>query len=427
MDAITPTAAGRRAEAMAILRANDRGGYTVPTADLYPFQWNWDSAFCAMGFATFDEARGWDELDHLFLGQWDDGLVPHIIFHRPAETYFPGPDVWGTRHQPPTSGITQPPVAAIAARWMLGEARDKALAEARISQLYPKLLAWHRWWQAARDRDGLGLSALLHPWESGMDNSPVWDAAMEKVPRTQNPYQRKDLGHVEAGMRPRHIDYDRYIHLVETYRACGWDPARMWQAAPFKIAHIGVNAILQRAEADLAALGQRFGTPQEVQEINARQERRRTAMDRLWSEARSAYLSYDLIGGSVIDAPTNAGFLPLLTDQPAGRVQAMAAEIARWRGQGRYGVQTVSLDDPCVEPRRYWRGPVWAVVNSLLVDGLSRHGQGSLAAAITADTRALMLEHGFAEYFDPRDGTPCGGFNFSWTAAVGLFMALKPA
>ncbi len=38
-----------RAGAGAILRANDRGGYCVPTARLYPFQWNWDSAFVAHG------------------------------------------------------------------------------------------------------------------------------------------------------------------------------------------------------------------------------------------------------------------------------------------------------------------------------------------------------------------------------------------
>ena len=32
-------------QAEAILRARDRGGYTAPTAGLYPYQWNWDSAF----------------------------------------------------------------------------------------------------------------------------------------------------------------------------------------------------------------------------------------------------------------------------------------------------------------------------------------------------------------------------------------------
>ena len=29
------------------LAKNDRGGYTVPTANLYPYQWNWDSVFAA--------------------------------------------------------------------------------------------------------------------------------------------------------------------------------------------------------------------------------------------------------------------------------------------------------------------------------------------------------------------------------------------
>ena len=78
-------------QARAILRRNDRGGYTVPTDRLYPFQWNWDSAFVAMGWATFDEARGFTEVERLLEGQWDDGLVPQIVFHAPSDDYFPGP------------------------------------------------------------------------------------------------------------------------------------------------------------------------------------------------------------------------------------------------------------------------------------------------------------------------------------------------
>ncbi len=100
--------------ARAVLAANDRGGYTVPTDRLYPFQWNWDSAFVAMGFATFDIDRALSELEALARGQWADGMIPQIIFHKPAETYFPGPDVWRTNHSIPTSGITQPPVFALA-------------------------------------------------------------------------------------------------------------------------------------------------------------------------------------------------------------------------------------------------------------------------------------------------------------------------
>ena len=81
--------------AEAVLRANDRGGYTVPTAGLYPYQWNWDSAFAALGFAEFDIDRAWRELETLAEGAWPNGMWPHILFRADDPDYFPGPSVWG--------------------------------------------------------------------------------------------------------------------------------------------------------------------------------------------------------------------------------------------------------------------------------------------------------------------------------------------
>ena len=77
-----------------ILRKNDKGGFTVPTSGLYPYQWNWDSVFVAMGFATFDESRACREIETVFDAQWNNGFVPHIIFRRDDPDYFPGPSVW---------------------------------------------------------------------------------------------------------------------------------------------------------------------------------------------------------------------------------------------------------------------------------------------------------------------------------------------
>ena len=57
-----------RVAARETLRANDRGGYTVPNGHIYPFQWNWDSAFVSLGFADFDTDRAWREVETLFLG-----------------------------------------------------------------------------------------------------------------------------------------------------------------------------------------------------------------------------------------------------------------------------------------------------------------------------------------------------------------------
>lgn len=90
------TAASLTELATKTLIANDLGGYTVPTHGLYPFQWNWDSAITALGWMKSDESRAWQEIDVLFSGQWDDGMVPHILFHKDSTTYFPGPDVWGS-------------------------------------------------------------------------------------------------------------------------------------------------------------------------------------------------------------------------------------------------------------------------------------------------------------------------------------------
>jgi hypothetical protein len=84
------------AAATATLDRNWRDGYTLPSPHLYPFQWNWDAGFIALGLAYVRPDRAISELRSVFRGQWLNGMVPHIVFHRPADNYFPGPDVWGT-------------------------------------------------------------------------------------------------------------------------------------------------------------------------------------------------------------------------------------------------------------------------------------------------------------------------------------------
>jgi hypothetical protein len=410
--------------ARAVLRANDHGGYTVPTDRLYPFQWNWDSGFVAMGWATFDEARGFREIERLLEGQWEDGLVPQIVFHAPSDDYFPGPEVWGIKRTPPTSGITQPPILATAVRRMWEGTRDRAAAEARVAALYPKLLASHRWWRRARDPGGTGLVATLHPWETGMDNSPAWDAALARVPaETVTPVVRRDTTHVDASMRPRGVEYLRFIHLVDLFRDAGWEPGRMLSVSPFRVVDVGTNAILLRAERDLLILAGRFGSAAEAGEISGRIAEMECAIDWLWNKARGIYVSFDLIGDVPIEAATSAGLLPLFGGGvPAGRVPAMTATLRRWGQAVRHLVPSTDPADTRFEPHRYWRGPVWAVVNWMLAEGLAEAGELALAEDVHAATAALILDRGFSEYFDPTTGEGIGGGTFSWTAAIGLVL-----
>ena len=414
----------RIASAQATLRANDRGGYTVPNPRIYPFQWNWDSAFVAMGFGTFDESRAFDEIDLLLKGQWANGLVPHIVFHAPADNYFPGPSVWGTNQTTPSSGITQSPVLASAARRLWDTATDRAQAEARLARIYPGLVRYHDWWANTRDPHATGLVTTLHPWETGGDNSPAWDAPLARVPQdTITPIVRKDDKVVDPTMRPRAHDYQRYIHLVDTFRGVGWDPMKMLTASPFRVADIGTNAILLRAERDLAALAEHFGSAPERVAIAARIPRMQAAIANQWDAERGHFFSRDLISGEPIRVATSGGFLPLWAGAAtAAQAATQATTLARWTSKVAFLVPSTDPDDPLYEPRRYWRGPIWSVVNWMIAQGLAAYGQTEIAARIDADTRALVTKNGFWEYFDPRDGTGLGGPDFSWTAAIDLLL-----
>ncbi len=420
-----------RDDARAILAANDRGGYTVPTARLYPFQWNWDSAFVAMGFATFDPARAYRELERLVEGQWADGMIPHIVFHAPSDTYFPGPDVWGTRHAVPTSGISQPPVFATALRTVHDAAarHDAAGARERGRPLFQAALAWHRWWLSARDPDGMGLVALLHPWESGSDNSPAWDEALARVPTdTVTALRRKDTGHVDAAMRPHDEDYRRFIHLVDVYRAAGWQPAKQWRIAPFKVAEVQTTAILLRASRDLHQMADTLGTPCERAEIAGMIARLEAGLAGQWRPDLRRFVSRDLISGRDIDAPTQAGFVPVTAlDLTAGQRSAIEAELRLWCDGLLAGLPSTPRSDARFEAKRYWRGPVWAVINWLLVDGLERNGLTDVANLLRGRTVTAIETQGFAEYFDPVTGEGCGGLGFSWTAAAYLVLSARQA
>ena len=86
----------------------------------------------------------------------------------------------------------------------------------------------------------------------------------------------------------------------------------------------------------------------------------------------------------------------------------------------RHWVTTTSRLEPTWESRRYWRGPVWIIMNWFIIEGLQRYGFNELADVILRDTIGLMEAGGFREYYDARDGSGCGSTEFSWSAALAI-------
>lgn len=405
--------------AKAVLSKNDRGTYTVPTHGLYPFQWNWDSALSAIGFAHFNEARAWTEIETLFAHQWDDGMVPHIIFHELDDGYFPGPDVWATGRRVPTSGITQPPVAGFAARRIFGRARDKVLAAEKARALLPRIHAWHKWFFACRDPQRTGLVAIIHPWESGRDNSVDWDAAFERVPTDGvDPFTRRDTSHANPEHRPTDEQYKRYIWLVQRFRNLGWDNTKLHDASPFQIVDPGFNAILIRSCADLADLAETLGETEIAAQSRALADKAIAAMETLWSDALGQYVCYDRALGAPVDSPSIGGILAAFAPIPQVRARALSDRIDTLAASCNYLVPSHDPTAPEFDALRYWRGPIWLIVNYMIADGLENAGETAMADRINADCLRLIEKSGFAEYYGPMDAEACGGNAFTWTAAM---------
>ncbi|MFL4472101.1 hypothetical protein ACERZ8_20285 [Tateyamaria armeniaca] len=402
-------------QARQILRGNDRGGYTLPTHGLYPYQWNWDSAFAAWGFATFDIARAWDEFDTLLASQWDTGMVPHIIFHEVDPSYFPGPDVWSTGQSPATSGISQPPVAATMARlvWEM----DKAAGHDRLAEIYPKLVAWHRWWHEVRCVHGP--AAIIHPWESGRDNCPDWDIGMDGVDGSRvGPYTRRDTGHVDPSMRPHKEQYDRYIAMVQFGVSVGWDQRQIVADGPFLMADPGITFILLRAHADLIVLGEVLG--HDTSEIEGWAAQLRSALPEIWNADLGAYDARNLRNGRFAGVLGSGALLAYVAD--AGNPTLDEHLIRVWDAVS-YGIPSADPQADIFDARRYWRGPSWPFLNALIALGFREMGRHDLDARLRRETAQAIAKNGFAEYFDPHDATACGGANFTWTAAIWLTWA----
>ncbi len=414
--------------AKGILAINDLGNFTRPAPRQYPHQWNWDAAVIALGLSRFNLPRALQEIRSLLKGQWRDGMVPHIVYHTGPSDYFPTPDFWQIEGSPdapniPTSGITQPPLLSSIVRTI----HDRTPIKDFIQEVYPALLHWHRWFHTDRDADGSALACLVHPWESGTDDSPRWLAAMSHfIPHDLPPYQRRDNVHVSGSQRPNQVDYDRFIHLVNLFRVNRYNSKTMLASSPFLVQDILTNSILHRADQDLRALAVELGEP--TLEIDGWIHQVASIFtERFWDETAGLYYDFDRRLGSPIKVNTGLTFLPLyagLANQNQARrlVEDHLLNPAEYLPgpQVSYSITSTSRTEPTWEARRYWRGPVWIILNWLVAGGLSRYGYTSLANTIQQDSIKLIEQAGFWEYFDASDGSGCGSPDFSWSAALAI-------
>ena len=300
------------------------GGYII---------FDWDTYFTALMLALDQKELAYSNAIAITKAITEDGFIPNL------ESSF------GVK----SFDRSQPPVGSMCCKLIYDKYQEKWFLE----EVYDKLLTWNRWWEKARDNEGyLSWGSDPHPsgmdghskqgakWESGLDNSPLFDEAVF------NP-EKNTLELADAGLMGMYIADCNYL------------------------AEIAV--ILDRMD--------------DAAEIQTRAVKYTLKLQELWDEEMGIYRDKYTDTGQFSDhlAPTN--FYPLLSGVPT---QEQAERMIREHFMnpdefhGEWMIPSIARSDPGYKDNSYWRGRIWAPMNFLVYMGLRNYD--------LPEARSLLVE-----------------------------------
>ena len=301
--------------------------------------WLDDVLYHALLAGTLDLTLAEENLRAVFAGRTEAGNLPCLLTGR---------DAWVDRSQPPIGAFV---LWLLYQRW--GERR-------LLESAWEVLLDNHEWWWRERDgnRNGLleygtspvgeGLyrgTALAARDESSMDNSPVHD---------------------EATLIPE-------SHTLDCE-------------------DVGLNSLLVLDGEMLALVAAELGRDGEARRMETRARNLAGRIrEALWDPEREVFANR-LWSGRFVSSIAPTSFYPLVAGAAS---PAQARALLRWmedprRFGGRFGLPSVSRDDPAFRDNVYWRGRVWPPLNFLVYQGLRRYGFAAEAAALARRSHEMF-------------------------------------
>ena len=335
----------------------------TPSKIYYVGVWQWDAYFHALAYRHVEMPLAKDQLRIVLDHQREDGMIPDAIHDEGTVTHL---------SQPIEADVTKPPLLAWAA-WKLFETDgDREF----LDEIYEPVVRWNDWWFEKNDDDQDGLCEYHHPYSSGLDDSPLWDAGM--------PVEAPDL--------------NTYLCLQQEALA------KMARA-------IGLNAEVETWARRADAMAARM-------------------IEQLWDE--QAGLFWAVKRGQPIKIRTPFNLFPLMTGRlPRPIVERLVAHLTdEHEFWSHYPVPSVALDDPKFNPLEMWRGPTWVNVNYLLIEGLQRNGYLDLARELRRRTLDMLCLHDdIYEYYQPQTGEvpPKAASIFGWSSAIFIDLAIQAA
>ncbi len=358
--------------------ANQWGGWIVG-------EWDFFTTFLT---SIEDQKETEAYLKAILLSQTATGMIPNMTSATATTT---------DRSNPPVGAFT---VWKVYERW---HNRDF------LEWAYPRLKKFHEWWFADRgdgqpfrdgNRDGLlewgsdrgssptvGGRGMLQAakWESGMDDSPMWDDAT----------------------------YDAH-----TYTMTQDD--------------VGLNSLYAADAECLAKIAAILGKDDERQLFSGEYDRlKQLVQSKLWNPADGIYESR-LWDGSFSKRLSPTNFYPMF----AGIATPRQAEIMVnqhllnpnefW---GTYVIPTIARNDRSFDDQFYWRGNIWGATNYLVYLGLNRYHFDKVAFDVAQKSYDLFMDdwnknQNYDEQYRASGGNGGGETHYMW-AGVLLLMPLE--
>lgn len=354
------------------------GRAVVPSKLGYVGLWQWDAYFIAIGLRHGDPQLAAEQLRIALSHPQRSGQLPDVIHEDgvlASSDDLPPGDLETLRAMGSPSlrdvriPLTKPPLTALAVQ-LVAEHSDEDL----VDEFLDTILASQDWWYDESDPHHTGTPAYLHPYSSGLDDSPIFD-------------------HDAIVSSP---DLAAYL-IVQDHILADWlmERGRGEEAARCQ----------NRADGVLAALVAR------------------------WEPTGGFFPSLG-DDGQALTTDAVVGLLPLLADGlPDVLADSLLAAATDPRRYGTpHGLPTVAADDPTFSPERMWRGPVWVNINWLVARGMRQQGFDEAADALEGATLEMAaLSGGPHEYFNPMDATkpPSATTCFGWSSALLVDMAVR--
>ena len=338
----------------------------VPSHAAYYFVgfWAWDTWRFSAALAKFDPELAKDNICAMFDYQQPDGMIIDCIYTDPAEN---------------NARDSKPPLVS----WAVDEIFTHTNDTAFISEMYPQLMAYYKWWYNKRDHNRNGMCEYgstdgtleAAAWESGMDNAIRFDDAK----------MLKNDGAEDAwSMDQESVDLNAYLAL---------------------------ECKLLKKFAGI--LGVTFDGPDYSSQV----------ADYFFDKEKGFFFDRRLKDGSFIQEPGCEAYTPLWTKvATADQVKAMLPLLTDTAKFSTYiPFPTVAADHPKYNPRGYWRGPIWLDQTYFAIRGLRNYGYNKMADEYTLQVfdRLQGLKEGapIHENYGTHTGELLKAPHFSWSSS----------